>query len=42
VIFEHHHLPTFELLETIGYLAKYGLLLRSFDKDNVLFAKNEK
>ncbi len=42
VIFEHHHLSTFELLETIGYLARHGLLLTSFDKDNVLFAKNEK
>jgi|688.fasta_scaffold19263_7 FkbM family methyltransferase len=42
IIFEHHHLSTTELLETIFYLSDNKMSLSAFDKDNIMFVRYEK
>lgn len=39
--FEHHHLSTLELLETISLLHKNGLGLTRFDFGNIFFSRYE-
>ena len=41
ILFEHHHLSTLELLETIVFLSRNNMLLSGFDKDNIMFSYNE-
>ena len=42
IIFEHHHLSTTELLETIFYLSSHNMAASSFDEGNIMFIRYEK